>query len=352
MEYHSVKKLKQAFKKSTPIPEGAPTTSKVVTNDTVSRHRDEVLHKGRQFKYPFQRSKHRVAIVSIGVVAIALLLLGSITGLQLYRWHSTGEFTHSVTSILPFPVAKVDGSYVRYESYLFELGSSLHWQEKYGTTDLKSPDGIRQIEYLKRSALDKAMTNTIAATLAKDNDISVSEEEVNEIVARIKAGGGDLNQILGESFNFTESELRRYIKDNILRQKVAHSLDKSAAERADKILAEIRGGVAFADVAQKSSEDAETKQLGGDIGVVEKGRANLPKEVSDVIFTLQPGEVSDVISTTSDYFIVTVTERVDENRAKVSMIRTKVKDMNQYLKEYREQGKIKEYIKLEGDTPQ
>jgi hypothetical protein len=228
----------------------------------------------------------------------------------------------------------------------------VHWQEKYGTTDLKSPDGQRQIEYLKRSALDKAMTNTIAKSLAGQNNITVSDDEVNAIVDRVKAGGGDLNQILGESFKFTESELRRYIKDNILRQKVAHSLDTDAPERAAKIREEIQGGADFADVAKKSSEDAETKQLGGDIGVVEKGRANLPQEVADVIFTLKAGEVSDVIKTTSDYFIVTVTKKLDENRADVSMIRIKVKDMNTYLEEYREAGKVKEYIKLEGDVSQ
>ena len=100
----------------------------------------------------------------------------------------------------------------------------------------------------------------------------------------------------------------------------------------------------------RESEDLETKQLGGDIGVVEKGRANLPPEVSDKVFQLQPGQVSDVIKTSSDYFIVTVTEKVDENRAKVSIIRIKVKDMTQYLKEYREQNKVKEYIKLQQST--
>lgn len=332
-------------------PEAAASqTEQRVTNDTVSRHRDEVLSKGRQFKYPFQHSKHRVAIISMIVVVVALLLLGGYTGLQLYRWQDTSDFTKGVTGILPFPVARVNGSRTSYESYLFELSSSLHWQEKYGTTDLKSPDGKRQIEYLKRSALDKAMTNTIARSLAKQHKITVDDKEVDDVVARVKSSGGDLSQILGESFNFTESELRRYIKDNILRQKVARELDAGAPKRVEAILAEIKAGKPFADVARASSEDLETKQLGGDIGVVEKGRANLPPEVSDKVFQLQPGQVSDVIKTSSDYFIVTVTEKVDENRAKVSIIRIKVKDMTQYLKEYREQNKVKEYIKLQQST--
>lgn len=342
----SIAKLKRK-----PAPESADAPSRV-TNDSVSQHRDEILSNARRFKYPFHRSKHRIAIISIVVVVAAIGLLSAVTGLQLYKRQSTSEFTHSVTSVLPFPIAKVNGSLVSYESYLFELTSSLHWQEKYGTTDLRSPDGRRQIEYLKRSALDKAETTAIAHALAKQNNVTVDDKEIDQVVARIKASGGNLNQILGESFNFTESELRRYIKDNIMRQKVARELDKDAPQRAQKVLEEIRGGKAFADAAKEHSEDLETKQIAGDIGVVEKGRASLPEEVSEVIFKLEPGQVSDVIKTPSDYFIVTVTERVDENRARVSVIRIKVKDMNQYLKEYREQNKVSEYIKLEDAAAQ
>lgn len=339
--------LDKLREKATPKPKPEISDpSERVTNESVSKHRDEVLSVGRRFKYPFAHSKHRVAIISVGVVIAAVLLLGVTTGLQLYKWQNTSNFTRSVTAILPFPVARVNGAFTPYESYLFELGSSIHWQEKYGTTDLKSPDGKRQIDYLKRSALDKAMTNTIAKTLAKENKISVEDSEIDAVVARIKASGGDLNQILGESFDFTEAELRRYIKDNILRQKVAQKLDKEAPVRADQVLAEIKAGKAFSDAAKDSSEDLETKQYGGDIGVVEKGRASLPTEVSEKIFQLQPGQVSDVIATSSDYFIVTVTEKVDENRARVSLIRIKVKDMAEYLKEYREQKKVREYIRI------
>lgn len=341
-------KLKRsAPKKSVPPKEGVST----VTNNSVSRHRDEILQRAQKFKYPFHRSKHRIAIISIAVVAAAILLLGSFMVLRLYRWQNTSDFTRRVTSILPFPVANVNGERTSYESYLFELNSSIHWQEKYGTTDLQSPDGQRQIEFLKRSALDKAMTNTVAATLARKNNISVSSQEIDAVVARIKAGGGNLDQILSEQYNFTESELRRSIKNSILQRKVAHELDKDAPKRAEALLAQIKAGTPFSDVAKNSSEDLETKQLAGDIGVVQRGRANLPDEVTEAVFKLQPKQVSEVISTSGDYFIAQVTEKVDENRVRVSLIRIKVKDMNQYLQEYQEQGKVKEYIKLESVQP-
>lgn len=341
-------KLKRSASKK---PEPPKTEVSSVTNNSVSHHRDEILQKAQKFKYPFHRSKHRIAIISISVVVAAVVLLGSFMVLRLYRWQSTSDFTRRVTKILPFPVANVNGERTSYESYLFELNSSIHWQEKYGTTDLKSPDGQRQIEYLKRSALDKAMTNTVAGSLAKKNNVSVSSEEIEAVVARIKAGGGNLDQILSEQYNFTESELKRSIKNSILQRKVAHELDKDAPKRAEAVLAQIKGGAAFSEVAKNSSEDLETKQLAGDIGVVDRNHANLPEEVTAAIFKLQPNQPSEVISTSGDYFIVQVTEKVDENRARVSLIRIKVKGMSEYLEEYREQEKVKEYIKLESVQP-
>ena len=51
---------------------------------------------------------------------------------NLYRRQSTSDFTRSVTRIFPFPVAKVNGSFVSYESYLFELGTAIKFGLLYG----------------------------------------------------------------------------------------------------------------------------------------------------------------------------------------------------------------------------
>lgn len=323
-----------------------------VTTETVSRHREEVLSRGRRFKYPFQRSRHRVALTSLSLVFIGLVLLSGITSWQLYRRQSTSDFTYRVTQILPFPAAKVNGSYTSYESYLFVLKSPLNWIQKFGTTDINSPDGKRQISQLKYDALNVAMQNTIAHKLANKNHITVSNKEIDAGIASIKTDGGNLQQIISDQYGLTQSELRRFIKDNILKQKVAKKLDTNAKKKADLILKELKSGQSFAAVAQKSSDDLTTKQLGGDLGVVERDHVNLPPEVADALFKLEPGSISDVISTSSDYYIVTVTERVDANRIKASIIRVNVKDMSQYLAEYEKQGKVTKYIKLEPATTQ
>lgn len=336
--------------KAKPKPEKSESQAQRVTKDTVSEHRDAVLKKGRRFKYPFHRSKHRVAIISVILVVVSLLLLGLFTSYQLYRRQSTGTFTYRVTQIFPFPVASVNGWRVSYESYLFELNSSLHWQEKYGTTDLRSPDGQRQIEYWKQQALDKAIANTIAKALAKEHDVSVDEAEVDEAVERVRSVGGELDVILSDQYGFGEREFRRLKRDALLREKVAQALDEAAPRRANEARQSLAGDTSFAAVAQEYSDDTETKQNGGDIGVVEKGRANVPKAVEDAIFKLKKGETSGVIETAKDYYIVRVTEKPSEDRARVSLILIRVRDMSTYLKDYQDQDKIKKYIEIEDVT--
>lgn len=341
-------KLKTSKKQ--PSLDDRPKNPEQVTSDTVSKHRDEVLNKGRKFKYPFQHSKHRVAITSVAVVVASLLVLSLITGYQLYKRQSTTEFTSQVTRIIPFPVAKVDGNLTSYESYLFELRPSLYWLEQYGTTDLKSPDGKRQIEHYKKVSLDRALTNTIARDLAKQNNISVDESEVDASVSRVQALGGNLDQVIAEAYNYNVKDFRRLKSEAILRLKVAHALDKEAPKKAQKVVDEIKSGKSFEDAAKEYSDDLETKQLGGDLGVVEKGKAKLRDEVSKAAFSLQPGQVSDVIPTENgDYYIVKVTGKSDDTHVKASIIQIKVKDMDSYLKEYEKAGKVKRYIKTSDD---
>lgn len=327
-----------------------PKSPEQVTSDSVSKHRDEVLNKGRKFKYPFQHSKHRVAITSVAVVFASLLVLALITGYQLYRRQSTSEFTSQVTRFIPFPVAKVDGSFTSYESYLFELRPSLYWLQQYGTTDLQSPDGKRQIEHYKKVSLDRAMTNTIASDLASKNNITVKESEVDAAVNRVQALGGNLDQVIAEAYNYNVKDFRRLKREAILRLKVAHALDKEAPAKAQKVLDEIKAGKSFEDAAKESSDDLETKQLGGDLGIIELGKAKLRDEVSKAAFSLQPGQVSDVIATENgDYYIVKVTGKTDDTHVKASIIQIKVKDMDSYLKDYEKAGKVKRYIKTSND---
>ena len=79
-----------------------------------------------------------------------------------------------------------------------------------------------------------------------------------------------------------------------------------ALELAKQCLQKIRGGQKFDAVAAECSDDAETAQSGGDLGVFRRDK--YVKPLSDVAFSLEVGEVSDIIETPFGFHIVQRTE--------------------------------------------
>jgi peptidyl-prolyl cis-trans isomerase SurA len=80
---------------------------------------------------------------------------------------------------------------------------------------------------------------------------------------------------------------------------------EEAERKAKELLAEIRGGAGFEDVARRSSEGPTAAQ-GGDIGQFKRGV--LAAELEQLTFGMKVGEVSDVIRTRQGFIILKVTE--------------------------------------------
>ena len=85
---------------------------------------------------------------------------------------------------------------------------------------------------------------------------------------------------------------------------------EEAKKKAEEALQKINSGEEFSKVAKEYSEDVQTKDLGGDLGYIKKDTT--PKEFDEVIFSLEPGQVSDVFETEQGYYIVKLYEVIDE----------------------------------------
>jgi parvulin-like peptidyl-prolyl isomerase len=86
----------------------------------------------------------------------------------------------------------------------------------------------------------------------------------------------------------------------------------AAKVRAAGLAKQARGGTPFADLAKAQSDDAPTRESGGDMGWVHQGR--LDHDQDAVIFALPPGGVSDPVRTLYGYAVYRVEEK---NAAKV-----------------------------------
>jgi peptidyl-prolyl cis-trans isomerase D len=129
-------------------------------------------------------------------------------------------------------------------------------------------------------------------------------------------------QRLGQGFNPTDSEIEKYYRANLPvrfthpeERRVRHiflsaSTDPAArsakAARANELLAKLKQGADFAQIAREYSDDSATRLNGGELGFI--GRGRMVKAFEDPVFKLKAGELSGVIDLPSGFDVVQVEE--------------------------------------------
>jgi peptidyl-prolyl cis-trans isomerase D len=107
---------------------------------------------------------------------------------------------------------------------------------------------------------------------------------------------------------YSTEEQRRASHILINAAKDAPAAEKTAARaKAAALLEQLRKNPAdFARLAREHSQDPGSAELGGDLGVTEKGA--FVKPVEDAIYALKPGQISNLVESEYGYHIITVTD--------------------------------------------
>lgn len=88
------------------------------------------------------------------------------------------------------------------------------------------------------------------------------------------------------------------------------NIDSAAAKlTADSVMAQLKTGADFSELAEKYSGDTGTKSKGGDLGFFE--RRQMVQEFDEVAFGLNEGEISDIVQTNFGYHIIKLIEKQD-----------------------------------------
>lgn len=343
-----MKKLLRKFKSQARPPE----TGGRITNETVAEHRERVLAGGRKFKYPLQYTKHRVLVISIVLSILAIILFVAFFAWSLYFGQAYDRFTYGLTKVFPVPVAKVDTDFVRYSDYLSELRSSVHYLTTKEAVNFNSVDGKRQLDYLKRRALDKSVMDTYIAALAAKNNIQLSDKEVDDFVQRQivanKLGVSEsvYKQVISDYYDWTFDEYKRSVRKELLSKKVNAALDTESKARITEYLQYINDGGDFASVAATQSDDQATRAQGGDVGFVSRNSDD-PNGLIEIASGLQPGQVSGVIEGADGFYLIKLLEKRDNGDVRFAKIFIAYKAVAQKFEQLQKEGKITEYIKIE-----
>lgn len=93
----------------------------------------------------------------------------------------------------------------------------------------------------------------------------------------------------------------------LLKQKASQEEQEKAKARIDSIYTALQGGADFAELAKTCSDDKKSGARGGVLGWIQKGQTL--REFEDVVFNMQPGEVSKPFSSTVGYHIVKLQDK-------------------------------------------
>ena len=321
-----------------------------ITNTTLEEQRKEILNKGKKFKYPVQYSKNRLVGNAL-IIALVILITGSgLLWYQLYQAQNTGEFIYRFTTVIPFPVANVDGENALYRDYLMEYRANMQIANA-KKDEIESANNVKALSVLnKNKAMKNAIANAYAQKKAREMGISVSEKEIDEAFdAQRKTQNTELTEsalykIAADNYGLSPSEYRRmFIELPLLRRKVTAEIDKNAATTRDEVVKYLNDNSNdFSKAAEHFGDKIEYNKPG------KVRKTNIDGGRSKVASQLNVGEVSKpFISNAGDgYYIVKLIEKSD-NEISYESIKIKFTEFNSQLEKLEKEGKFKKYIKVD-----
>lgn len=261
-------------------------------------------------------------------------------------------------------VAMVNGEFVWKKDYDRQFQLAKNALEMQGQ-DLSTEEGKRILATVRQQVLEDMINLTLIRQVAASQGVTITQETVDaKAEETIEQGGGrkGFEQWLKETGQ-TEEDYKRMIHAQLITEaiggKVAGKLPEkapqvrarhilfSSREDAEKVLKELKEGKDFVALAKEHSIDQTTKDEGGDLGWFPRNM--MPPEIDKVAFSLNPGEISDIVEDSfGTYHILQVVERDEERELTQEQINAlNAAAFTRWLAEQRQAAEIERYIEFE-----
>jgi peptidyl-prolyl cis-trans isomerase D len=125
--------------------------------------------------------------------------------------------------------------------------------------------------------------------------------------------------------------------------------DAAVKAKAEEVLKQARSGADFAELAKKYSEDESSAKNGGDLDYFSKGR--MVPEFDQVAFTLQPGQISDLVKTQFGYHIIKVVDKKAASTKTLADVRQQITDQLAYERAQAEAADLAQKLQKEISKP-
>ena len=301
-----------------------------IDSQKLDQYRRDIINRGRsRYWTPAVATPKRVLLISSLFVFFGATLFVLATAWLTYRQQSYSDFTYSASQVLPLPVARVDGQFISYRSYLTELRRYAHFFKEHQSLDFSASENKEQFEALKQRSLDYVINQVYIKRLAKQKNIQVSRAEVEaefELLREQNKLGRNEAETAATLKNFFDITVEQYlvwVEDKLLRDKVVAAFDESEArQRASAVLAKLQDPAAdFSQIATLESDDSTTKESGGRYNTwIDPEKQQEDLRLLKVIFATEVGEISQPVETSGQIEIIKVLAENDQGWRQIARI--------------------------------
>ncbi len=183
--------------------------------------------------------------------------------------------------------------------------------------------------YGKEKGLDKEPA--FRKKLTEVEKFMLAEEVLQRELSGLKPSEEELKKFYERNKEFYTQPEKIKVKHILIG--VPEEADKTTREKAftkaKKIRMEILRGAKFEEMAQKYSDDLNSKGKGGDLGIIQRGQT-IP-EFENKVFALKEGQISEPISSPYGYHIVKVEKKIPAKLKTYEEVKKQVEE--DYLKE-------------------
>ncbi len=146
--------------------------------------------------------------------------------------------------------------------------------------------------------------------LRVENQINISQRDIDDYISMMESRGTDADR-----HRYRIGHILVAVPDGASTEEIG-----AARERAERVLAEIRGGADFANMAVTHSDGQQALE-GGDLGWRQAG--DLPTVFGDAILALEVGDVSEPIRSASGFHLVKLVDRRGSERQMIRQTRAR-----------------------------
>jgi len=297
------------------------------------------------------------------------------------------------------PVANVDSQakkIVTFEGGAVTQGELDKFARQSGLDTSMSKDDP-QYQAVIQQIMPQIVGIEIAKAYAQEHDITVSDEEVDQEIAKIKEQVGDQARSSGQDLsnqeayeqalkqnNVTEDQLREDLRENLPVQKVQERVagnaepsdeeiqnyyeknkeaqfttpaqrcvrhilfNKDQKQKAEEVKQQLEDGGDFAKLAKEYSQDPGSAVQGGDLGCLGKGET-VP-EFEQAAFGAEQGEIVGPVQTEFGYHIIQVTDIKPAQTRSLQEVESQIRSQLSSEKQSEAFGKWVEEQKKERDV--